>query len=85
MAPRKLNFDRVCVECGFHSLHKSGLHMCDRPVSVVTGNPQPVQCLTARADNGHCGPDGRSYSAASAVEAPSREKPANGNGRGAVQ
>jgi hypothetical protein len=65
---RRVNYDRVCTECGFHALHpKHGWDMCSRPVNLISGNPSPIRCTSARAVNGVCGPEGRHYSAESAV------------------
>jgi hypothetical protein len=65
---RRVNYDHVCIECGFHQRErKSGADLCTRPVNLVTGDPLPVRCVTARSMEGTCGPEGRHFSARNTV------------------
>ena len=65
---RRVNYDRVCTDCGFHKRDRRGdVDMCTRPVDLVSGDPRPARCVTARMVNGICGPEGRQFSPATAV------------------
>lgn len=65
---RKTAFDRICSECA-HSEQKGAFYKCMIGRDIVTGRGYATDCRTARADNGHCGPDGIRYVAAEVVTA----------------
>jgi hypothetical protein len=66
---RRVNYNHVCVECGFCQRdRKGGQPLCTRPVDLVTGDPLPVRCVVARSMEGTCGPEGRQFSAKAAVQ-----------------
>lgn len=72
-ATGKHDFTRICAECAFADLKKANrVHreelMCTVHRDLVTGDPYRVRCATARSAHGHCGPTGRLYSAAAAVQ-----------------
>jgi hypothetical protein len=71
---RNADYDRVCVKCVFHQPAVPDRHNCHRPVDLVTGRGQLVDCGRARAVDGHCGPDGQRFSAIASVEAPTRKR-----------
>lgn len=63
---RKTAFDRICSECA-HCEMKGAHYRCTVGKDIVTGRGYATDCRTARADNGHCGPDGLRYVAAEIV------------------
>lgn len=64
-----VDFDKVCVECGFCVTGVSKEHhRCSRPVDIITGKPTPTRCINERSSYGNCAPKGKYFSAGLAVE-----------------